>query len=291
MNDGFIKTFDGHHPKRISYILTTKNRPKFLDTALERMKSSIKPIDELLIIDGGSGPDVLAVLEKYQDIITLVVSEQDISPAHALNKGIMLARGKYIRQITDDDIMHPEGMEQAITVMETHPEVDLLICGGTKQFKKWYSTVCHPPGTNYGQKPEDALRYKSSGAGCVFRRSLFTKVGLYSFKEAADGEFPARCISQGAVVRFCRINLYHHTIYPHSTIESKRKQYDQDRRRTVRQYGSFSFYVKDTLRMYTMAMPGGSFLWKMYKKMFAAKNDWKKLPIRHPEGLWDGGFS
>lgn len=291
MNEILHKTFDAHHSKRVSYILTTKNRPDFLRATLEHMRGLVKPQDELLIIDGGSGADVFAVLEEYRDIIGGVISEPDASGAHALNKGILVARGKYIRHVTDDDITHAQGMEQAIATMDAHPEVDLLICGGTKQVNKWYTTVCHPSSTHYGEKPEDAFTYKSSGAGHFLRRSLFAKVGLYSFREAADAEFPARCIRDGACVKFCRINLYHHTIYPHSVIRSKHRLHELDRRRAVRQYCSTPFYIKDTLQNYVTAMPVFSFLWKKYKKLSGGDNEWKPLPIQHPMGLWDGGFS
>ena len=291
LNERMYKTFDECHTKRVSYILTTKNRPDFLRTTLEHIKTLLTSDDELLIIDGGSGADVYQVLKEYSDMIQEVVSEPDISLAHALNKGILLAQGNYIRHITDDDVMHANGIEQAIAVMESHPEVDLLICGGIKQVKKKYAMVCLSPNTNYGKNPKDVFIYGASGAGFVIRRSVFAKVGLFSLKEAADTEFAARCIYQKASVKFSRINLYHHPIYPHSVIMSKSVLHTRDRYRIMRQYCSTSFYVKHRILAYIMAIPHISFLWKKSKKLLGMKSKWNPLPVQYDQHVWDGGFS
>lgn len=285
------KTFDACCAKRVSYILTIKNRSDFLDAALERTKNLLTPDDELLVIDGGSGPDVLAVLEKYRDIIRAVISEPDASPGHALNKGMLLARGKYIRHITDDDITYPEGMEQVIGAMERHAEVDIVVCGGIKQFGKKKTMSYVLPGVHYGSHPEDAFRYGSSGAGFVIRRSALARSGLFPTGAAADNEFIAAAIHKGATVKFCRALLYYHPIYEHSFIVARRKEHKKDLDRIIRWYCSRLFYyfyrMHSVVRVNYISIKFKKLFKKLFPRYAARKRDRKKMM----QYEWDGGFS
>lgn len=244
-----IKSFESCHPKRVSYVLTTKNRSAYLDRALRQAKSLLKAEDELIIIDGASTDATPEVLRRHQDIIDIAVSEPDMSPAHALNKGILIARGKYIKQLTDDDIVYPEAMEKVVKIFETYPDVDMLFCGGTKEDGEGRRSVVYlPPGTNYGVHIQDAFEHKISGIGFVFRRSVFTKVGLHPNGWASDIEFPALCIARGALVKFCRVHLYTHMIYDGNVTKRRSVEHRRDARRIVRQYSTLSYYIEYSLR-------------------------------------------
>lgn len=59
---------------------------------------------EYIIIDGGSTDGTVDVVKKYQDKISLWVSEQDNGIYDAMNKGVSLAKGKYIYFLGGDDI-------------------------------------------------------------------------------------------------------------------------------------------------------------------------------------------
>lgn len=285
------KTFDACCAKRISYILPTKDRPDFLHAALERAKNLLTPNDELLVIDGGSGPDVFAVLEEYRDIIRVVISEPDAGPAHAINKGILIARGKYIRHISDDDITYPEGMEQVIGVMESHAEVDIVVCGGIKQFGKKKTISYVPTGVHYGSHPEDAFRYGSCGTGFVIRRSAFARSGFFPIGAAADSEFIARAIYEGVVVRFCRTLLYYHPIYEHSFIVAKRKEHKKDIDRIIRRYCSRLFYYSYRVHGAFWENSIAIKFRKLFKKLFPRHSVKKRNRKKMMQYDWGGGFS
>ena len=63
--------------KRISYILTTKNRATQLEDTLTRYKEILKEDDELIIIDGGSTDDTQSVINKFSALIDYFISEPD----------------------------------------------------------------------------------------------------------------------------------------------------------------------------------------------------------------------
>jgi len=51
---------------------------------------------EWIVIDGGSTDSTLDILKKYEDQISVLVSERDRGIYHAMNKGISRASGEYI---------------------------------------------------------------------------------------------------------------------------------------------------------------------------------------------------
>lgn len=289
------KSFDESATKRVSFILITKNRAEYLDKALSRCRDLIGQDDELIIIDGGSTDRTMEVIQTYADIVDILLSEPDLNSRHGYNKGLFLARGRYIKQFgDDDDIIFPDALRQALEVLEKNPEIDLLLCGGTKQQgdKTW--PVYFPAGIHYGGKTEDVFRYlgPASGTGHVLRRSSLSKLGLISFEDInADAGFVLHCIRIGAIVRFCRIHLYHHIIHPHSGGFQNMKEHIKNSAVLAWRYCSFGFFMKffftvllqQRLRLskFTLLKRLGRFLKKFTKR--------KRYAV--DECIWDGGFS
>ncbi len=300
-------TFDSHNTKRVSYVLTTKNHAEYLDTYLGTVHELIKPNDELIIIDGVSTDHTAEVIKKYKDLITVFVSEPDVSISHAFNKGVMLARGKYVKQLYDDDVIYPEAMEKAIAIFEKNPAVEVLVCGGTKSDNGKETVVYVTSEIEYGKKPEDPFLYRGCGTGFVIRRSVFAKAGLFPTGWAGDKVFIAQCISKGAVVKFCRINLFYHPVLGHSIIKSKRQAHQLDTQNAIKQYCSTKFYlqyrIKNVLGLFGLRKTLGriSYLIRVAKvkgvnaavglvsRKFLGKKTSDPLPST--KYIWDGGLS
>lgn len=295
--------FESHASKRVSFVLATKNRAERLQKTLEMHRELVHPDDELIIIDGLSTDHTAEVVNQYADLVDVFISEPDTCPAHAFNKGMLLSRGKYIKLQTDDDVIYPEAMEQAVQVLEEHPEVDLLMCGGTRQRGDQLSTVYVPPGTNYGEKVETVFRYGASGVGFIIRRSTLARIGLFETTNwVADKDLVLRAVSQGANVKFCRINLFHHPIYEHSVTVSKNREFQADDNRLRRQYYPLSSYWRYRLKRWYST---GFLAWLGHHsrlksiaripldiagKISGQKQGEKASP--DVEGFtWDGGFS
>lgn len=275
-------TFESYHPKRVSYIVRTKNRAAYLEEALARARALVTPEDELIVIDGGADDATREVVARYADLVDIFVSEPDLSGAHAFGKGILLARGRFIRELADDDITHHEGMMQAIRAMEGHPEIDLLLCGGTKERNGVVWEMYVPPGVNYGKRPEDVFSYPgASGVGHVIRRSAVARMGLLYPSDTinADAAYVAAAIKSGATVKFCRINLFHHPIYEHSAIIKNKRAHLRDTYRLIYMYCPWRFYLRYRIKR----ILGDYGLMRRSSKSVQGSS--------RNRIVWDGGFS
>lgn len=238
-------SFDSTGQKRISFILTTKNHADYLERALPQIEKLITPTDEFIVVDGGSTDRTGEILKKWNHIVSTVISEPDDSISHGFNKGVLIAKGKYVKQVYDDDVIHPEAMEETIQVFEKNPDIDVLVCGGTKAEEGEENTIVYvPPGVGYGARAEDPFRYRACGTGFVMRRRVFAKVGLFPTGWAGDKGFIAQAIARGAVVKFLRVNLFSHPVYPHSIVNKRRKEHEADSERMIRQFCSRQFYIR-----------------------------------------------
>lgn len=292
-------TFDDQATKRTSYILSTKNRADKLDCALANCRKFVEPEDELIVIDGASEDTTREVLQKYADLIDIVISEPDRKSAHAANKGMLLARGKYIKPLTDDDEFYPDAMKKAIEVLDQHPEIDLLLCGGSvvREGKTGYIYI--PAGVNYGTHIEDLFRYPRSGGSQFFRRRALALIGLIPLdSRRPDGEMTYRAFSLGLCVRFARINSFRHYSDIHQihngifkSARGRRKERNTFLFSAAKESCSRSFYWKYRI----INTVQGSAMFRMLRKIrriFYRKI--KYLGTQKSAGekyIWDGGLS
>lgn len=311
-------SFDGHSVKRISYIVITKNRASILDDFLTRAKDLVGTQDELIVVDGASVDNTKEVAQKYADLVDIFISEKDSSANEACNKGILLARGKYIKLLLDDDIYYRDAMEMAVEVMEAHPEVDMLVCGGTKevyknppeylakkinQFEDADSvsskivTSYLPPGVNYGKDVTDVFKYRAASSfGHFVRRKSHALGGLMSPWEG-DIEYVLSFIKNGGNVKFCRIKMYHHfqsIISP----ESYNRMHKSTRRllygimkRSMPRMWYYKFRINKFIKEHSILYHHAKLYWKCVGMLKPAKAKTASFKVKEKGYVWDGGFS
>jgi glycosyltransferase involved in cell wall biosynthesis len=222
MNDG--------NAKRVSYILATKNRSALLERSIQNVRQFITDRDELVIVDGGSTDDTAKVIERNRDIIGIFLSESDYGEAHAINKGILAARGEYLKFLSDDDFIFGPCMAGVIRAMENNPRIDALLCGGehcrleTDGTTKldFFFRLTGDRAAEVGRPAAETSDTAGPGLGLIIRRRVISLVGLFdtSFL-CVDTEFLARLKRPQVVLRYYDGKLYRHVDYPHSGVSSR----------------------------------------------------------------------
>jgi glycosyltransferase involved in cell wall biosynthesis len=113
----------------ISVVMPVYNSDKFLVEAIESILNQTFKNFEFLIIYDDSKDNSFSIIKKFQEQdqrISLILGDKE-GISGALNKGISLAKGKYIARMDSDDISISTRFEKQISHMQN---LGLDICGG-----------------------------------------------------------------------------------------------------------------------------------------------------------------
>ncbi|MBR1904295.1 MAG: glycosyltransferase [Alphaproteobacteria bacterium] len=89
----------------LSIITVCKNEPFIADTCKSVVSQSCRDF-EWLVIDGASTDGTLEKIRPYKDAIDVLVSEPDNGIYEAMNKGIRMARGRYLLFLNGGDCLY-----------------------------------------------------------------------------------------------------------------------------------------------------------------------------------------
>ncbi|MBN1971004.1 MAG: glycosyltransferase [Candidatus Delongbacteria bacterium] len=112
----------------ISVIMPVYNGEMYLAEAIDSILNQTFRDFEFIIINDGSSDKTEEIVLSYSDIRIIYISNvRNLGIAKALNKGISLARGKYIARMDSDDISLAKRFEMQYIFMEKNQDID--ICG------------------------------------------------------------------------------------------------------------------------------------------------------------------
>jgi len=109
---------------RVSIVMGTLDAGRFLATALASIREQTFDDVEIVIVDGGSTDDTLAVAEEYD---ARVLHQRGEGLFEAWNEGVAAARGELIGFLDSDDRWDPPKLEAQVRVLDERPEIDYVI--------------------------------------------------------------------------------------------------------------------------------------------------------------------
>ena len=162
-------------PIEISVVTASYNQGRFIRDCIESVKAQGLERVEHIVIDGGSTDETLDILRSYDHLEW--ISEPDKGQSDAINKGIRLARGRWILWLNSDDYILPGVFDDARRAISQDPDVDfvfgwLYLVDARRRFIK---SVRFPPIKN------NLMRYWASlpSTGTFYNRRLFHEYGLW----------------------------------------------------------------------------------------------------------------
>lgn len=122
----------------VSIIIPAYNAEKFITEAIDSSVNQTWPNKEIIVIDDGSSDNTLHVAQQYAADCVKVYSQSNRGASVARNKGLSLAKGKYIQFLDADDILDSQKISMQVKLLEQNPG-RIAVC----------STVHFAIGTNH----------------------------------------------------------------------------------------------------------------------------------------------
>lgn len=113
----------------VSIVMPVYNGEQFLKEAIESVKKQTIENWEFIIVNDASDDnteDIVLEAVKLDKRIVYLKNEKNRGVAYSLNKGLDVARGKYIARVDVDDPIFPTRLEVQSAYMEQHAEVGVL---------------------------------------------------------------------------------------------------------------------------------------------------------------------
>lgn len=115
-------------PPRVSIIIPTLNRARFISGAIESVLAQTYPSWELLIVDNGSTDETESIARSFatKDSRVHYLQENRKGVSRARNLALKTARGEYIAFLDDDDLYLPSKLQLQVSFMDAHPETGFV---------------------------------------------------------------------------------------------------------------------------------------------------------------------
>ena len=196
----------------VSVIVGTYNAREFVPATLQSILSQNYSYFELIVVDDASRDETWEFLTSLKDPrLRLYRNKKNLGIPATRNRGLKLAKGKYVTFFDHDDIMLPEAIRKRVEFLENKKEAEAVF-GYTKEFigkkGKIASKASVEAGLRWGHLKffhlskvlnfEDVKRFVMVHhlllQNFVFRRSLLKRTGDFDtrFETADDSDYKFR---------------------------------------------------------------------------------------------------
>jgi len=112
---------------KFSIVITTYNRLALLQRAIASAFSQTLPC-EIVVIDNGSSDGTEAYVRSLGDRVVYHRNTENLGHAGAVNKGVQIAQGNWVKLVDDDDYLASDCIEVMSRAIALRPEAVLCSC-------------------------------------------------------------------------------------------------------------------------------------------------------------------
>jgi glycosyltransferase involved in cell wall biosynthesis len=145
-------------PALISVIIPCYNNADFIQECIASVLQQSYPHIEILIIDDGSSDDSLTIIRSFGDSIYWETQPNQGAPS-ARNRGLALAKGKYVKFLDADDILLPDCLAQQVRQSQAILETQKAIVYGDAIWVDQNRQILAKPTLRPRRLDEDAITH------------------------------------------------------------------------------------------------------------------------------------
>ncbi len=179
----------------LTIITPVYNGSEFLKSCLENVASQWQDGVEHLVVDGGSKDGTLDILKEMAEKFRHIhwISEKDKGQSDAMNKGIKLAKGKWISFLNVDDFYETGAIKEVLIQIKSFENSNTILVGNLKiwngdgSFQKWN----RPSNMTLPLLIADLCEWPFNPSAYFYPKSIHEEIGYFPEKEhfAMDYDF------------------------------------------------------------------------------------------------------
>jgi len=177
----------------VSVVMPAYNAEAFLATAVESVLRQTCRDLELLIVDDGSSDGTVALAGRFaaRDGRVRVLRQTNAGPGPARNTAFRAAQGRYFAFLDSDDEWDPTFLSEHLAVLETRPDVDVVVGNARNRGGSRDSRPCRPlRGDGVPITLAEILADETAlFIMCVFRREAVEAVGGFDTAFLTNEEY------------------------------------------------------------------------------------------------------
>lgn len=198
----------------VSVLLPVYNRPNVVHTINSILSQTFEDF-ELLIVDNASTDNTVEEIRKiYDSRIRLVINDINRGQTYSLNRGLELAKGKYIARIDSDDIALPTRLEKQVKFLEANTDFGLCGCWVTYVNDNNEKTITMKmPTSDNGMRTMQNFTCSMYHPASMFRRSILDEHNIKyadNIKMAEDYYLWGKIMEHSKALNLPEVLLYYH---------------------------------------------------------------------------------
>lgn len=196
-------------PSSVAVIVRTKDRPRFLERALNDIFAQTYRRFRVVVVNDGGLPDLVERVvgrlpETVRDQVAVVHHERSRGMEAASNAGIKSCDSEYISIHDDDDLWHPEFLQQTVSYLDNFSDAGVVVRTDIR-----YEEIVGDEIRETGSEPfwgdiqqislgEMLEVNRAVPISFLYRRSLHEELGYYdeTLDVCGDWEFNIRVLSR-----------------------------------------------------------------------------------------------
>jgi len=140
------------HWPEVSIVMPVFNAMPFLPEAVRSIFAQTHRDWELVVVDDASTDGSWEYLQSIDDPrVRVVRNKRNMRQSYTQNRGIALARGKWIARMDADDISLTTRLARQLEALRSNPEIDVVGCGSFQTDRRLNTLTVHRPPVRHDQ--------------------------------------------------------------------------------------------------------------------------------------------